>query len=39
MELALTGGDVSPWILGGGAAALVAGGALVAVGMSRRKSA
>ncbi|MFF5626039.1 hypothetical protein [Microbacterium sp. LWH10-1.2] len=39
MELALTGGSVSPWILGGGAAALVAGGALVAVGVSRRKSA
>ncbi len=39
MELALTGGSVSPWILGGGAAALVAGGALVAVGVSRRKNA
>ncbi|WP_337005933.1 MULTISPECIES: hypothetical protein [unclassified Microbacterium] len=38
-ELALTGGSVSPWILGGGAAALVAGGALVAVGASRRKRA
>jgi hypothetical protein len=38
-ELALTGGSVSPWVLGGGAAALVAGGALVAVGASRRKRA
>ncbi|WP_047523033.1 hypothetical protein [Microbacterium sp. ZOR0019] len=38
-ELALTGGSVSPWFLGGGAAALVAGGALVAVGASRRKRA
>lgn len=38
-ELALTGGSVSPWVLGGGAAALVAGGALVAVGISRRKRA
>lgn len=37
MELALTGGSVSPWILGGGATALVAGGVLVAVGISRRK--
>jgi hypothetical protein len=39
MELALTGGSVSPWILGGGAAALVAGGALVATGVARRKRA
>lgn len=39
IELALTGGSVSPWVLGGGAAALVAGGALVAVGASRRKRA
>ncbi|MFT4260678.1 hypothetical protein [Microbacterium sp.] len=38
-ELALTGGDVSPWVLGGGAAALVAGSALVAVGAARRKRA
>lgn len=38
-ELALTGGSVSPWILGGGAGALVAGGALVAIGVSRRKRA
>lgn len=38
-ELALTGGRVSPWILGGGAAALVAGGALVATGAVRRKRA
>jgi hypothetical protein len=38
-ELALTGGSVSPWILGGGAVALVAGGALVAAGAARRKRA
>lgn len=38
-ELALTGGEVSPWVVGGGAAALVAGGVLVAVGVSRRKRA
>lgn len=38
-ELALTGGSVSPWILGAGATALVAGGALVAVGAARRKRA
>lgn len=37
VELALTGGSVSPWILGGGAAALVAGGALVALGVARRR--
>lgn len=37
LELALTGGSVSPWILGGGATALVAGGVLVAVGVSRRR--
>lgn len=36
-ELALTGGDVSPWLLAGGAGALMAGGALVAAGASRRK--
>lgn len=38
-ELALTGGDVSPWIVGGGAVALVGGGALVAAGAARRKRA
>lgn len=38
-ELALTGGSVSPWVLGGGAVALVAGGALVAAGAARRKRA
>ncbi|WP_435743790.1 hypothetical protein [Microbacterium sp. PMB16] len=39
VELALTGGSVSPWVLGGGAVALVAGGALVAAGAARRKRA
>jgi hypothetical protein len=39
MELALTGGSASPWVLGTGAAALVAGGALVAVGVTRRRRA
>lgn len=39
MELALTGGAVSPWILGGGALALAAGGALVVAGAARRKRA
>ncbi|WP_298036737.1 hypothetical protein [uncultured Microbacterium sp.] len=39
MELALTGGGVSPWALGGGALALAAGGVLVAAGASRRKRA
>ncbi|MFT4157018.1 MAG: hypothetical protein QM630_03705 [Microbacterium sp.] len=38
-ELALTGGSVSPWILGAGATALIAGGTLVAVGIHRRKNA
>jgi len=39
MELALTGGTVSPWILGGGALALAAGGAFVVAGAARRKRA
>lgn len=39
MELALTGGDVSPWILGGGAAALIAGGVLIAAGAARHRRA
>ncbi|PKI92064.1 hypothetical protein CW368_04250 [Actinomycetales bacterium SN12] len=34
--LAATGGDVSPWLLGGGALALLAGGTLVGVSASRR---
>lgn len=34
--LAATGGAPSPWLLGGGALALVAGGTLVGVGASRR---
>ncbi len=39
LELALTGGSVSPWIIGGGAVALAAGGALVASAAVRRKRA
>lgn len=39
LELALTGGSVSPWILGGGALALAAGGVLVAAGVVRRRRA
>lgn len=37
-ELALTGGEVSPWLIGGGAA-LAVGGGLVVVGAARRKRA
>jgi hypothetical protein len=37
MELALTGGSVSPWIIGGGALALTAGGVLLAAGAARRR--
>ena len=37
MELALTGGSVSPWIIGGGALALTAGGVLIAAGAARRR--
>ncbi|WP_243224824.1 hypothetical protein [Microbacterium sp. CIAB417] len=37
MELALTGGSASPWILGGGAVALAAGGVLIAAGAARRR--
>lgn len=36
IELALTGGSVSPWLIGAGALAVVAGGALVATGVVRR---
>ncbi len=36
-ELALTGGNISPWIVGGGAVALAAGGALVVAGAARRR--
>jgi hypothetical protein len=39
LELALTGGEISPWILGGGAVALAAGGVLVVAGAVRRKRA
>lgn len=35
--LAATGGSVSPWMLGGGALALLAGGTLVGVNASRRR--
>lgn len=35
--LAITGGGVSPWVIGGGAVALAAGGALIAAGATRRK--
>lgn len=38
-ELALTGGSISPWIIGGGAAALSIGGGLVVIGAARRKRA
>lgn len=38
-ELALTGGDVSPWVVGGGALALAAGGTLLIAGATRRKRA
>lgn len=37
--LATTGGEVSPWIIGGGVTALAAGGVLVAAGIARRKRA
>lgn len=37
MELALTGGSLSPWIIGGGALALTAGGVLIAAGAARRR--
>ena len=37
MELALTGGSLSPWIIGGGALALTAGGVLLAAGAARRR--
>ncbi|MCM3779325.1 hypothetical protein [Microbacterium hydrocarbonoxydans] len=39
LELALTGGSVSPWLLGAGAAAFIGGGALVATGIVRRRRA
>jgi hypothetical protein len=37
IELALTGGSVSPWFIGGGALALTAGGVLIATGVARRR--
>ena len=37
--LAVTGGEVSPWVIGGGAVALLGGGVLVAAGLTRRKNA
>lgn len=37
--LAATGASVSPWLVGGGAAALVAGASFAAVGVARRKNA
>ncbi|GAB3600979.1 hypothetical protein [Microbacterium tumbae] len=39
LELALTGGSASPWVLGGGAVALAAGGALIATAAVRRRRA
>lgn len=39
IELALTGGGVSPWLLGSGAVVLAAGGVLIAAGATRRKRA
>lgn len=39
VTLARTGGGASPWIIGGGIAALAAGGTLVAAGIARRKRA
>jgi hypothetical protein len=34
--LAITGGSVSPWMIGGGAAALAVGGVLVGISVIRR---
>ncbi|MDA4894177.1 MULTISPECIES: hypothetical protein [Microbacterium] len=36
--LAVTGGDISPWIVGGGALGVAAGGVLVAAGVRRKRA-